>query len=232
MAKSEDFAPAVWRARDWRRCAAGYLVTEPGDIGRPVALVEADNFEDDDHLVGGPLWIARLIAAEGPSAGWGRGVPVIDLAPYGRPDSTKPMPGFVYGLRCVPVPEQGGGEDEADGADTEPEEPRPLCRYMLADLADRLVERHFSDFHRRGKPYPRIGIFQFEDGSGAYLTVPIFPLPTVPVGPATLGKINKMAVHLGVSLDETVALMVMAAEAGEVWEPGREVLRSKEVSNG
>jgi hypothetical protein len=126
-----DVGYAVWEAETFDGRAMGFLVTEPGDINRPVALVcpvmRSDDEDEKDRLYNARIH-AEWIADDHALAGRSFDQPVIDLRRYGRPDSTEPVPGFVYGLRCRPV------EDDGTTVDVEPVEPAPFCRFRLAAM--------------------------------------------------------------------------------------------------
>lgn len=122
---------AIWCAMEYANIQDGYLVTEPGNVHRPVAFIDIINGSAAQGFE-----VAQRIRDYFPTEPWRavneiEGIGVIDLTPYGQPGSAAAMPGFVYGLRCIPVNEDG--EDQ----DAPYIEPRPWCRFMAAEIAER-----------------------------------------------------------------------------------------------
>ena len=130
MATNKSPLAEIWCASNYDNSRRGYLVTELENIDRPLAFIDfvkgsaADGFE-----------VARKICIFHRQEPWRaaigiEGISVIDLTAYGRKGSAVPMPGFVYGLTCVPADDQGNPMVGAENR-----EPRPWCRFMVDALS-------------------------------------------------------------------------------------------------
>lgn len=128
----------IWCAFSYDNCLVGYLVTEAGNLNRPIAFVDTTYGRAPEGFS-----IAREIRNFYLREPWramiADDISVIDLSPYAYPDSRAPMPGFVFGLRCVPADAHGERQNIPD------KEPRPPCRFM----ADALKQRRPSRARRR-----------------------------------------------------------------------------------
>lgn len=125
--------PGVWIAQfaaDWSRHQNGYvLVTVPGDINKPIALVDCWGQEPmvgtsaklavctARHILADPDGMLDPFAFRDEDCAG-----VIDLRGCG---SKRPMPAWIYGLRCQPA--------TADGRclDVPPASPFPFCKWFM-----------------------------------------------------------------------------------------------------
>jgi hypothetical protein len=126
-------AKSVWQAREILSGSfVGFLVTEPGNLDRPVAMVlNVEGFEPDSgqHPQStGEMW--RLAAEVSIDHALISARPVVDLRQYGKPNSESPMPGWIYGLECREIDD----DLRPNGA---PLQPAPFCRFRLA-----MLEKH------------------------------------------------------------------------------------------
>lgn len=131
----------VWRSHDFQRCFDGFLVTERGNIDRPIAYVDAtglSNMGEEEALS-----LAMKIATDPLAAG--DPVGCMDLRHFGRVDSTLPVPGWIYGIFCSQVRASGGERERFV-------QPSPFCPVRLARLNKQLQEltRPASRRARRG----------------------------------------------------------------------------------
>lgn len=121
----------------------GYLVTEPGDPAVPIAFVQGVNGVAPHEDAFG---VARDIEYHPELACriWAGELHVVDLRPYCRPDSTRPLPAWVWGMAY--------SKSNADGADED--EPSYLCfrdAVLLAELS-RQVGRRATVVGNTSKP--------------------------------------------------------------------------------
>ena len=118
----EPIAGQVWKASDFQGCFTGYLVTDAGNLDRPIAYVDASGaweLSEEEALA-----VAEKIAADPRTAGYQR---CIDLRAYGYDDSRLPTPAFVYALWCEPV---------GDDAGVQPMHPSPFCKFRALTLKE------------------------------------------------------------------------------------------------
>jgi hypothetical protein len=119
---------SLWVAISWHapHVPVGYIVTQRGDISRPIAFLlgctkttwSAARKIDADHA-----------AAPSIAQPW-----CIDLQPYGKPESESPMPGFVYAYNYLPVEDVKADIGQPlEGAFAQ--QSRPWCRYMAVEMA-------------------------------------------------------------------------------------------------
>jgi hypothetical protein len=123
-----DIGYEIWEAYTLDGRVVGYLVTEEGNVDRPVAMVCCDKDHSDDSQVENAIIHAEWIADDHALAGRSYDQAVIDLCHYGRANSVEMMPGFVYGLKCWPL------NDDRTIADVKPVEPAPFCKFRLAAM--------------------------------------------------------------------------------------------------
>lgn len=142
MSNRSQFNCRVWQARCWRDTPVGYLVTEPGNIDRPIALLYADSFHDQSDA-DRDFETAEQIARD-PTAVWRSAGPVVNLSDYGHPDSRSPMPAFIYSLRCVPMPPKDMSGEAPEPINVPPVEPRPYCRFLLAEVKRAAVKANYA----------------------------------------------------------------------------------------
>ena len=123
----------VWEARDFRdQGVVGYLITEEGNIHRPIAICLRDP-QSNDAFAYRAAWERWAI---GPRAAWQRMEPefLLELSQYGRLDSTEMMPTFIYSLQCRPVEVSDskcpGAHDVAVVANCAALQPHPYCKFM------------------------------------------------------------------------------------------------------
>jgi hypothetical protein len=83
-----------------------YLVTEPGDIDRPIAVIDVRGDSSDPRLRASAAALATTIV-RGTAVRGDHALAWTDLRPFGRPDSTEPVPAWVYALECMPASETG-----------------------------------------------------------------------------------------------------------------------------
>ncbi len=78
----------IWKARNAHNFLMGFLVTEPGNVDRPLAMIFS-NMNDWEREA---YQVARWCLSD-PSNAWretGDNVNGIDLRPFGKPDSQRP----------------------------------------------------------------------------------------------------------------------------------------------
>ena len=106
----------------------GYLITDDGNCGidRPIAFYEASGVNgtleaDSKDAIG----IAWKLADEPGRVGLCN---CIDLRGLNHPDASKPMPLFIYGLRCWRIDRAGNRVSDEDDS------PMPFSRQLLRQL--------------------------------------------------------------------------------------------------
>src|SRR5205085_7052817 len=110
-----------------QNAAMGLLVTERGGLDRVVAYVDTASGHTTparDLAVA----IARDFTLLDRRDDWPHlddPRQCVDLRHCGRPDSAKPVPGFVYGLLCR---RRGAAAGRSYSS------PRPFCRFLLAEI--------------------------------------------------------------------------------------------------
>ena len=120
----------IWEAHNFDMSEVGYLVTEKDNLDRPVALVDCSHANSDDGKKVASAISQWFMREPWRAANRECDISVIDLTPFGRPDSTAPMPMVVYSLQCEKMPRK-----DKDTIATR--EPRPWCRFLAAELEKR-----------------------------------------------------------------------------------------------
>jgi len=122
----------IYRALAYDNGSVGYLVTAPNNLHRPVAFVDCRAGSSEEGFK-----VADRIASFVMDAPWRLAndkdcIVVIDLTPFGHPDSALPMPTFVYSLRCDLCDSSGKPINDSPHV-----EPRPWCKFLFAELEKR-----------------------------------------------------------------------------------------------
>lgn len=140
--------PGIYLAYDGRTAGhapVGYLVTEPDDPAVPIAFVQGVNgvapHEEGFGAARDIQYLPELACRI-----WPGELHVVDLRPYCRPDSTRPLPAWVWGMAY--------SESGAEGSDEDAGDPRALCfrdPVFLAELT-RQVERGARVVGNTSKP--------------------------------------------------------------------------------
>lgn len=124
----------VWAcSTEMANWAVGYLVTEAGNIDRPIVFLEASGGDSSPDF-GSEGAISAVWRLADNYADIGR-VNCIELRDKGLPNSIMPMPEFVYALRCNRINRAG---EEIEGVPEQ--QPHPFCKFKL-DLMQKLAPK-------------------------------------------------------------------------------------------